>query len=167
MTAKEDALRTAVLKTLADDVGDTITGGKASLLSVMQDGDIEKLAARLPDGTKVASLTVVGGESSPRVTDMAALLAWVQKNRPGETEVIVRKSYIEHVLTEAKKAGRAMDRGSGETIPGIEFGDTTAYVKVDFVAGDTDGRELVRRAWRDGTVSIPAVLGLPAGGDEK
>jgi hypothetical protein len=157
-----DALRTAVLKTLADDVGDTIKGGKASLLGAMQEADIEKMAARLPDGTKAASLTVVGGEQSPRVTDPAALLAWVQANRPDQAEVIVRPSYVESVLKAAKLAGRALDRKSGDVIPGISFEPTTAYVKVDFTEGDIDGREHIRRAWRSGAVSLPSVLALPA-----
>lgn len=165
MSLAEDALRTAVLKTLADDVGDAIQGGKKSLLGVMQDSGIEKLAARLPDGTKVASLPVVGGEPAPRVTDRAAFEKWVKENRPDQTEVIVRPSYIEAVLKEAKTAGRAVDRKTGDLIPGIEFEPTTAYVKVDFTAGDIDGREHIRRAWRDGAVSIPSALALPAGGD--
>ena len=163
MSIAEDALRTAVLKTLADDVGDAITGGKKSLLGVMQDTGIEKMAARLPDGTKVASLPVVGGEPAPRVTDPAAFEAWVREHRPDQTEVIVRPSYIESVLSEAKKAGRALDRKSGDVIPGITFEPTTAYVKVDFATGDIDGREHIRRAWRDGVVSIPSALALPAG----
>jgi hypothetical protein len=162
MTIADDALRTAVLKTLADDVGDTIKGGKAGLLGAMQDQGIEKMAARLPDGTKAASLTVVGGEESPRVADPAALLAWVQANRPDQTEVIVRPSYVEAVLNDARKAGRPLDRKSGDVIPGIAFEPTTAYVKVDFATGDIDGREHVRRAWRSGAVSLPSVLALPA-----
>lgn len=162
MSFADDALRTAVLKTLADDVGDAIKGGKTGLLGVMQEAGIEKLAARLPDGTKVASLPVVGGEETPRVTDPAALLAWVTANRPDQTEVVVRSSYIESLLKEAKLAGRALDRKSGDIIPGITFEPTTAYVKVDFTEGDIDGREHVRRAWRSGAVSLPSVLALPA-----
>lgn len=165
MSHAEDALRTAVLKTLADEVGAAMTGGKASLLKVMQDERIEKLGAYLPDGTKVASLPVVGGEDAPRVTDPAAFEAWVKANHPDQTEVIVRPGYTEAVLKAAKLAGRALDRQTGDVIPGITFEPTTAYVKVDFATGDIDGREHIRRAWRNGAVSLPSVLALPAGGD--
>jgi hypothetical protein len=163
MTARDDALRTAVLKTLADDIGDAITTGKGGLLEYMQAEGIEKLAARLPDGTRVASLPVAGGEPSPRITDVAAFEAWVKANHPGETEVIIRDSYKKAVLADAKKAGRAVDRTSGDVIPGITFEATTAYVKVDFAAGDPDGRELIRRAWRDGVIELPAMVELPGG----
>jgi hypothetical protein len=159
----DDALRTAVLKTVADDIGDAITTGKDGLRTVMQDTGIEKLAARLPDGTKVASLPLVGGEPSPRITDVAAFEAWVKANRPDETEVIIRDSYKNAVLAAAKTAGRAVDPASGEVIPGITFEPTTPYVKVDFAAGDIGGREHIRRAWRDGVISLPQVLELPAG----
>lgn len=161
-----EALRTAVLKTLSDDVGEAITSGKRSLLAAMLAADSEKTAARLPDGTKVASLPVVAPSSSPRVTDVAAFEAWVCAAHPNETEVVVRDSFRKKCLDDAKKAGRALDRASGETIPGITFEPTTPYVKVDFATGDRGGRELIRRAWRDGVISLPDVLdglALPAG----
>ncbi len=159
----DDALRTAVLKTLSDDIGDTITGGKAGLRDAMTEAGAEKAPARLPDGTKVASVLLVGGEPAPRITDPAAFEAWVRQNRPDETEVIVRESYRKAVLEDARKAGRAVDRATGDIVPGISFERTTPYLRVVFTTGDTGGRELIRRAWRDGVIDLPKVLELPAG----
>jgi hypothetical protein len=162
MSLREDALKVAVLKTLGDDVGDSLTGRKKDLLDELQAIGAERLSVRLPDGTKVASLPVVGGESSPRITDVAAFEEWVKKHRPDETMIVIRASYKEAVLKAAKVAGRAVDRKTGDVIPGITFEPTSPYVKVDFAAGDVDGRELIRRAWRNGTVSLPEVLALEA-----
>ena len=162
MSLSEDALKAVVLKTLGDDVGDALTGRKADLLKELQAIGVERLGVRLPDGTKVASLPVVGRESSPRITNVAAFEEWVKANRPDETIVIIRDSYKQAVLKAAKVAGRAVDRKTGDVIPGITFEATTPYVKVDFAGGDVDGRELIRRAWRNGTVSLPEVLALPA-----
>lgn len=160
------ALRIATLKTLSDAVSGPLTGGKADLLAEMRAGDIEKVTARLPDGTKVASLPVCGGEPSPRVTDHAAFLKWVLANRPGEIEQVVRDSYVKAVLAEAKRAGRPVDPKSGEIIPGIEFAPTTPYVSVNFTKDGIGGRELIARAWRDGAISLPELLALPAGESE-
>jgi hypothetical protein len=36
-------------------------------------------------------------------------------------------------------------------------------VSVTFAKGDTDGRERIRRAYRDGVIALPDVLALPVG----
>jgi hypothetical protein len=158
----QDALRAAVLKTLADDVGDAITATKDGIRDALAEGDIERLAVRLPDGRKVATIPLCGGEESPRITDPAAFLAWVKQAHPTEIEETVREGYRRKLLDDAKKAGRPVDKVTGKTIPGITFEPTTAYVKVDFIDGDIAGREHIRRAWRDGAISLPDVLALPA-----
>lgn len=158
------ALRAAILKTVADDVEAVLAPGKDAVRDEMVDAGVEKIGATLPDGTKVASLSLCGGESAPRVTDPAAFQAWVEANRPGEIVSSVRESYVKAVLDEAKKAGRAVDRASGEVIPGITFGPTTPYVRLTFTRGDLDGRELIRRAHRRGDLNmLDSVLALPAG----
>lgn len=154
----EDALRAAVLKTLADDVEEAVKDGKTSLKDAMEGLKIKALSAELPDGTEVATVTRAGGHSSPRITSMAKFLAWVQETHPTETEVIVRPGYAEQLLAAMKKAGRAVDPGTGETVPGIEFADATSYLSVTFARGDIDGRELIRRAWRDGAINPLAGL---------
>lgn len=165
MNAPDTALRTAVLKTLADDIGGAITADKESLRESMTATGSEKTGARLPDGTKVASLSLAGGELAPRITDPAAFRAWVERCHPGELETVIRDSFMQAVLSDAKKAGRALDRASGEVIPGVTFEPTTPYIRVTFTKGDLDGRELIRRAWRDGVIELPAMLALPAGGE--
>ena len=163
MSLPEESLRAAVLKTLADDVGSAVTDGKDSLKPVMEDLGIKSLAAKLPDGREVATLTLAGGAPSPRITDPGKFLAWVKKVHPTETEVIVRPDYVKTLLEQMANAGRPVDPKSGEVVPGVEFGATTRYVSVTFAKGDTDGRERIRRAYRDGVIALPDVLALPVG----
>ena len=166
MSLPQDAIRTAALKTLADDVRTTLDQGKAGLLEVMAEQGITGLAARLPDGTKVASLPYVGGEDRAQVVDEAALVAWMETNRPGEIIKNVRKETLKAVLDAANAIGRAVDPVTGEAIPGIGFGPSTPYTQVNFVHGKEpgeDGRALIREAWRTGALDVRDLLALPAG----
>ena len=163
MSLGDDGLRIAVLKTLADDVAAVLTGDKDDLKAVMSDQGIKALSAKLPDGTPVATLTLAGGQSSPRVTDPGKFLAWVKQAHPTETEVIVRPDYQKTLLDGMKQAGKPVDPRTGEIVPGVEFEDTTPYLTPSFSKGDVPGREHIRRAWRDGVIALPDLLALPAG----
>ena len=77
----------------------------------MAEEGITGLAARLPDGTKVASLPYVGGEDRAQVVDEAALVAWMETNRPGEIVKNVRKETLKAVL-DAANADRPGRRSS-------------------------------------------------------
>ena len=166
MNLPQDALAVAALKTLADDIRTTLDKDKDGLLEVMAEQGITGLAARLPDGTKVASLPYVGGEDRAQVVDEAALVAWMERNRPGEIVKTVRKDTLKAVLDAATAAGQAVDPVTGEAIPGIEFGPATPYTQVNFVRGKEpgeDGRALIRQAWRSGALDVRDLLALPAG----
>ena len=162
MSLREDALRTAVLKTLADDVTDAIGTAKDGIREPMLDAGIKSLSAKLADGTEVASLTLAGGGAVPRITDPDAFLRWVQANHPGETETVVREGYRKKILDAAKREGRAVDPVSGEVIPGIEFTAGTPYVSVAFAKGHTPGREAIRAAWVAGEIDLRELVALPA-----
>lgn len=166
MSLPQDAIRTAALKTLADDVKATLDQGKAGLLEVMAEQGITGLAARLPDGTKVASLPYVGGEDRAQVVDESALVAWVEKNLPGAIVKTVCKQTLKSLLDTANAEGRAVDLVTGEEIPGIAFGPSTPYTQVNFERGKEpgeDGRALIREAWRTGALDVRDLLALPAG----
>jgi hypothetical protein len=162
----EDALRDAVLKTLADDVEAAITEGRDSLKAAMAAGKIKSLSAELPDGTPVATLSLAGGKKAPRVTSPAKFLAWVMAEHPTEVETVVREDYRKTLLDAIAKAGRVVDPRTGAPVDGVEFCDTTPYVTPSFAKGDITGREHIRRAWRDGAISLPSLLGLPGGNGE-
>jgi hypothetical protein len=162
----EDALRDAILKTLADDVEAALVKGRASLKAAMAAGKIKSLSAELPDGTPVATLTLAGGRKAPRVVSEARFLAWVQAEHPTEVETVVRPDYQKTLLEGIAQAGRVVDPKTGNAVDGVEFCDTTPYVTPSFAKGDIPGREHIRRAWRDGAISLPSLLGLPGGNGE-
>ena len=169
MNLPQDALAVAALKTLADDIRTTLDKDKTGLLEVMAEQGITGLAARLPDGTKVASLPYVGGEDRAQVVDEAALVAWMERNRPGEIVKTVRKETLKAILDAANAGGatgHVVDPATGEVIPGIGFGPSTPYTQVNFVHGKApgeDGRELIREAWKSGALDVRDLLALPAG----
>jgi hypothetical protein len=163
-----DARRIAALKVLIDDISQTLTEAKAALLEVMAEHAITGVAARLPDGTKAAHLPYAGGETRAQVTDEAALVAWMELNRPGELVKTVRPDTVKAILAAANAQGQAVDKASGEAIPGIGFAPTTPYTQVNFTHGKEpgeDGRELIRRAWRTGELQITELLALSEEGD--
>jgi hypothetical protein len=170
MSLSEDAIQVAVMRTLADDVGQALKEDRAALLETMAEDGITGLTARLPDGTTVAKLPYVGGEPRAQVDDNAALVAWMKVNRPGEVEVVetVRPATLKAILDAANTHGAAMDPKTGEQIPGIGFGTGTPYIQVKFVKGrgpGEGGRDLIREAWRSGLLQAPDPRSLPAGGD--
>lgn len=162
-TLPEDALRAAVLKALLDEVDAVIKSGKTDLKAQMDSLEIDSLSAVLPDGTKVAKVSRAGGATSAKVTDPEKFLAWVAENRPGEVVSSVRESYQKALLDAIDKAGAVVDPESGEVVPGVEFVTGTAYLTVTFSRGEPDGREQIKRAWRDGRVSLPSLLAIESG----
>jgi hypothetical protein len=172
MNLTENTTQVAVLRVLSDDVNEALREDKTELITTMAEDGIEKVAARLPDGTKVATLTYVGGEGAPRaqVDDNDALVAWMEANRPDEVEVVktVRPQTLKAIIDAANTHGAAMDPKTGERIPGIGFGTGTPYIQVKFVKGrqpGEGGRDLIREAWRSGLLQAPDPRTLPAGGD--
>jgi len=160
------ALRDAVLKVLADDVMTALKDGRAVLRAEMAGNGIKSLTATLPDGTVVATVTLAGGQPAARVTSERKYLEWVQKVHPSQTETIVRPGYTEQLLKEINKTGRAVDPGTGEIVPGIEFTAGEPYVTTRFTSGGLTGRDLVRRAWRERQVDPVAEMdALPAPGE--
>jgi hypothetical protein len=159
------SLADVALKTLADDIEAAIRDGRAELKQAMLAAGIKTLSARLPDGTEVATLTLAGGGTAARVADPGKFLAWVQETHPSETEVIVRPGYAEQLLRHMTAAGRAVDPGTGEVVPGIEFRQGEPYITPSFARGARPGRDLIRKAWRERSIDPLAGLRELAAGE--
>ena len=168
MNLGDGALRAAVLKTLADEVETALATTKQAVVAGLEDSSTDRAVARLPDGTKVASLPLSGGEARARVTDPDALLAWMEANRPDEVVKTVRPDTVKALLAAANKDGHAVDDVTGEAIPGIEFAPATQYVSVTFTKGrgpGEGGRDVIKRAWQAGELDVrEMILSLPEGG---
>lgn len=87
------------------------------------------------------------------VTDPAALLAWVKANAPDEvvTTEAVRSSYVQALLARAKEDGVAVDRVSGEQIPGIECRTSAPTLTVK---PSEDAAQIIAQAFADGVLTL-------------
>lgn len=156
MSLRNLTLQAAVLKVLGDEIAARIAIVKAAAQEAFLDAESTQAPAILPDGTKVATVSLSGGGGkSATIDDADAFLAWVLAAHPGETETVVRDGYRRKVLDAAKKAGRAVDPVTGEAIPGIGISDSKSYVSVRFSAG---GADAVADAWQAGELAAIDVV---------
>jgi hypothetical protein len=139
---RESSLQAVVLKVLADEVTTRLTITKMAAEQAFGDAGATQAVAQLPDGTKVATVSLAGGDGvSASVTDEGAFLAWVIANHPGETQVVVRDASKKKFLDAAK---------TGEKIPGITAKDSKPYVSIRFKPG---GADAVADAWLAGDLT--------------
>ncbi|WP_405561888.1 hypothetical protein [Streptomyces sp. NBC_01180] len=125
-----------------------------------------KYDAPLPDGTKVGSITLTGGERAAKITDDAAFMAWVRETYPTEATVqivkAVRTTFTTRVLAEMTAAGvsQIADPETGEVhdVPGVEIRPSRARSnRLTFSratkAQPLTGRELVAAAYQAGELA--------------
>ena len=148
MNLRSLTLHAAVLKVLADEIAARQMLVKAACAAAFTEAGASQAVPVLPDGTKVATVSLAGGDGkSASVTDDGAFLAWVKSRHPGEIEEAVRDSYKKKLLDGAKKAGRAYDPVTGEPVPGITIRDSQPYVSVRLKPG---GHDAIADAWQAG-----------------
>ncbi len=135
-----------------------------------------KFDAALPDGVKVGSISLVGGEATAQVTDPAAYIAWARAAYPSEATTVivkdVRASFTAALLAQMTAAGIAQyaDPETGEVhdVPGVAIRPSRARTNRLTFARATKaraaGRDLVAAAWRDGQLAdlvMPALAPAP------
>jgi hypothetical protein len=74
------AFEEAALKTLADAVLDRLKEVKATMQEALLADGISKVEAKLPDGTKVATISRSEAKPAAVVANEDAFLAWVREN---------------------------------------------------------------------------------------
>lgn len=136
-----EALEAATKKAIKDEVGGRLTGA----------------AAILPDGSEGLSVWITkpsggsrGGE--PYVVNEKAFTDWVKEHRPSAIVETVRGSDRESILKEIEKTGDVPD-GIAFTEPkGPSGGGSVGSRQSD------EQRDNVIRAWREGSIVLPAML---------
>lgn len=170
MDMQQLALEEAALKSLADAVNDRLKEVKATMQEALVNGGIGKVDAKLPDGTKVATISRSDAKPAAVVIDDEAFLAWVRTVAPGEiaSRVVteVRPAYRTLLLGEMTAAGvpEWADKETGEVhqVPGVEVRATRSLThSVRPVAG---GKEAIAEAWRNGALAHLDLLQITAGG---
>jgi hypothetical protein len=171
VSVAEAVTREAVLRTLLDTVESEYKAVRAQVQELL---DAEAKAtglngvdARLPDGTKVAKVSISAGEAAATVVDQAAFLAWVRANRKdqihAELVVTVREAFQTALLaqmTASKTAQWCDEDGVLHDVPGIAF--RPARARTHSVRFTDSGRADVAAAWRTGQLTELVTLALPA-----
>lgn len=156
MNIKEAALRRAVLAAISDALKAESERDKQLVFEAMtglydQTGS-KVLDVKLPDGTRVASLTLALTGDKTTVTDRAALLEWARENAPEFVHTVpahdeVSESGLMETLTFTDE-GDAVT-ASGELVPGIRkvAGGQPSHTMLKF---QPNGRQAIADAWASG-----------------
>lgn len=174
-TVRDAVTRETVLKALLDEVKAAYEEARADVQHALDEQKkatgSTKFEATLPDGTKVGSVSLTGGEPTAQVTDREAFVAWARTAYPSEATTVivkdVRASFTADLLAKMTAAGVTADPDTGEEVPGVEIRPTRARShSVNFTRKSKNnprsGRELVGEAWRTGTLAVFALPALAA-----
>lgn len=164
MDMKDLANAEAALKVLADAVKDQLADVRERMQKEMESSGADRVPAILPDGTKVATVSLTTPKPIARVADEEALRAWVRDHAPGEitSRVVteIRPAYLSSLLAQITAAGspELPDSETGEIgqVPGVEV--SAGRVTTHSVRLAKDGATLIAAAWRAGEL---AHLDLP------
>lgn len=170
MDMQQLALEEAALKTLADVIGDRLKDVKAQMQEALDTTGASRVEAKLPDGTKVATISMTSPKPTAVVTDPDKFLAWVRENSSANivsrlvTEV--RPAYTTALLAEMTAAGVAevADKETGvvDEVPGVEIRATRS--RTHSVRPVDGGREAITEAWRTGALAHLPLPQITAGG---
>ncbi len=179
MNLRDLALEEATLKALADMVKERLTTVRAELQSGLDVAEKEagtrQIAATLPDGTTIATLSLTDPNPEAKVTDSDAFKAWVIKFFPSEIErrfvTEVREAFTTKLLAEMTAAGvpQVVDKDTGELhdVPGVAVKATRA--RNHSLRFKPTGRTDIADAWQSGALQLPGITGpaqITAGGAE-
>ncbi len=131
-------------------------------LDVAAEADgVERVAASLPSGETVATVSLRKGETGPVIVDEAALAVWLRATFPDEAWTTVRvvrevKPWkAAELLAEMAAAGVAQiaHRETGEvlTVPGVVIKPTRA--RTHALTWRKTGKAAVAAAWREGELA--------------
>lgn len=151
-SAKEAALRAAVLKALSKKVGAAEKAAKSIVQEELDPGD--RKGAVLDDGTDIGTVSYTKGTAAkPLVADEREFTEWVLDHAPTEVIQTVRPAYRDSLLKRLQAAddNELVDPATGEIVPGVLQGSGGApYV---MVKQTTDQEQALAAAWVDGRLA--------------
>lgn len=158
--ARTTALHLTAVTKLGERLRLTAVALRAQVTEELQVGD--RLTVTL-DGVRISQVTCKAGAVSTRVSDRAALLAWVRQWYPTEVETLttsqVRPAFVEKILAWAKTAGEPVDPSSGDLIPGVEVHQGEPTIAV---TPTKEADAAIAAAWASGQLPLPSqILQLP------
>lgn len=170
------AIEEAALDLLAARVAaakkDVRTRTQAALDAAAKRDGVERIAALLPNGEQVATISLRKGETGPVVTDEEALARWIRQTFPDEqwTETRIVRTVKPWKLAElvaqmeAIGAAKIPDPATGEVLepPGVVWKPTRA--RTHALTWRKGGKDATAQAWRTGALA-QQFAAITAGGE--
>lgn len=149
---KELAIELATVNLVADLVAEHKDNLREQMAQQFELNGSDSVKVSIGD-EKIGKVSLVEPKAKATVTDENALFKWVIENREDEIVTEVRPSFKKWLLdnVDVLDDGTAVLKTTGEIIPGISARPASPYVSTRF---DTDGRERLGRALRNGEVSF-------------
>ena len=190
LTFRDLNLRIALLKAIADDIvqqmADERDGHRDLLVKKYAEDGVKSFDVRLPNGTKVSSISLAIPKDSTTVTDDAALIAWAKDNapdllrevtipavpeqvipaQPERTEIHLDPKRVTELLERVKpidsSGGEVVDPDTAQVVDGITY-EPGGQPRSFSVHYEKEGREALALAYRAGELShLVAGTPLPA-----
>jgi len=170
MNLKTLTARTAVLKALRDAIDAELTASRADVLDGLLDArdslGVKAVDVTLPDGTKVATVTLTEPKARIAVTNEDAFVAYVAQRWPTEvetttvTKTVVRPAWQKKLLERLTAAGDgdAADTETGELVDGVTAYPPARPSSFSLRYAD-EGRDRIAAAYRAGDLGALADLG--------
>ncbi|MFE4210273.1 MULTISPECIES: hypothetical protein [Streptomyces] len=169
-TLRELAIEEAALDLLAARVADAKKDVRkrmqGALDAAAQRDGVDRVAATLPTGETVATISLRAGTTGPVVTDEAALAKWLRETYPAQdwttTRLVreVRPWKLAELVAQmdAAQAAQIIDPDTGEVhdVPGVLIKPTRArtHTLLWKKTGKVEsGKAAVGEAWRNGTLT--------------
>ncbi|MER5221863.1 hypothetical protein [Streptomyces flaveus] len=165
MSLRDHATRVAVLRVLRDVVEAEYRATRREVLDGLRAARAElglkSIRATLPDGTPIATITLIDPQPTVVIADEHAFLAWVAENHPDEVETLtqVRPHWQREFFARLAGLDAVTDPHTGEVIPGLATlpASEPRSFSLRPVPG---GTEQVARAWHTGEIDLRRLLAL-------
>ncbi|MFC5720351.1 hypothetical protein ACFP1Z_09275 [Streptomyces gamaensis] len=159
--AAEEAVIDLLAARVAEAKKDVRKRMQAALDAAAESDGVERVAASLPSGEVVATVSLRKGETGAAVVDEGAFARWVRETFPGEqwtsVRVVreVRPWKAAELLAEMTATGapQIVHRETGEvlTVPGVAIRTTRA--RTHALTWRRDGKAAVAAAWHSGELA--------------
>lgn len=173
MSLKNAAAEEAYLKTLLDVVNAAYQTKRREVQELLdaaaRESGTQQVAAELPDGTKIATISLTKGSAEAQVIDETAFKAWVMQHYDSEIErrfvVEVRGAFRAKLLAQMTAANSPEwadpETGVIHAVPGVAI--RPARARGHSVRPTKNGPADVMAAWRSGVIASVALPQLTSG----
>jgi hypothetical protein len=166
MSLKEDAITVAALRALRDIIDAEYEAARLRVMTGLREArdkvGLKSMRVTLPDGTPVATVTLIDPQPATVVGNEAAFMAWVADHYPGaiETQVRVRPSWQRKFFSELDpSADPVADPRTGEIVKGLET-KPASEPRSFCLRSLPGGTQEIIRAWRSGGLDLHRMLPL-------